>query len=164
MAKKEQQEEKLYRVKTKEGTHLASSKKTEGAKRANLLDDDSNEFSGNAELIEVDVEELIKKYSSESSQSTSNEVYDYQEVYQYTPMETETQSKSTLEEVSDVLDSLTQLIEVATPLIIHFAEEDLPRIKRWYREKAKPNIIKAKNKAVTRTFLNSLEIMICNID
>lgn len=46
--------EKLYRPIVNEGTHLASSKGTEGAYRGALLDDDTNILAGQAEWIEVD--------------------------------------------------------------------------------------------------------------
>jgi hypothetical protein len=46
--------EKLYRPIVNEGTHLASSKGTEGAYRGALLDDDTNILAGQAEWIEVE--------------------------------------------------------------------------------------------------------------
>lgn len=49
--------EKLYRPKVNEGTHLASSKGTEGAYRGALLDDHTNKVAGQAEWIEVELDD-----------------------------------------------------------------------------------------------------------
>lgn len=50
-------EEPLYRVIIPEGTHLAHSNNTEGAFRGAVLDDETNQVSGQAELVEVDRDE-----------------------------------------------------------------------------------------------------------
>ena len=47
-------EEPLYRAIIPEGTHLARSNNTEGAFRGAVLDDETNQVSGQAELVEVD--------------------------------------------------------------------------------------------------------------
>ena len=44
----------LYRAIIPEGTHLARSNNTEGAFRGAVLDDETNQVSGQAELVEVD--------------------------------------------------------------------------------------------------------------
>ena len=47
----------VYRVILPEGTHLARSNNTEGAFRGAVLDDETNQVSGQAELVEVDRDE-----------------------------------------------------------------------------------------------------------
>lgn len=58
-------QEPLYRAIIPEGTHLARSNNTEGAFRGAVLDDETNQISGQAELVEVDRDEDDE--SSESS-------------------------------------------------------------------------------------------------
>jgi len=50
-------QEPLYRAIIPEGTHLARSNNTEGAFRGAVLDDETNQVSGQAELVEVDRDE-----------------------------------------------------------------------------------------------------------
>ncbi len=50
-------QEPLYRAIIPEGTHLAHSNNTEGAFRGAVLDDETNQVSGQAELVEVDRDE-----------------------------------------------------------------------------------------------------------
>lgn len=50
-------EEPLYRAIIPEGTHLARSNNTEGAFRGAVLDDETNQVCGQAELVEVDRDE-----------------------------------------------------------------------------------------------------------
>ena len=50
-------QEPLYRAIVPEGTHLARSNNTEGAFRGAVLDDETNQVSGQAELVEVDRDE-----------------------------------------------------------------------------------------------------------
>ena len=50
-------QEPLYRAIHPEGTHLARSNSTEGAFRGTVLDDETNQVSGQAELVEVDRDE-----------------------------------------------------------------------------------------------------------
>jgi len=47
-------DEPLYRAAYPEGTHLASSRNTDGAFRGTYLDDETNQIGGQAELFEVD--------------------------------------------------------------------------------------------------------------
>lgn len=49
--------DRVYRVTVPKGTHLARSKNTEGAYRGSLLDDETNQICGQAELVEVDRDE-----------------------------------------------------------------------------------------------------------
>lgn len=49
--------DRVYRVNIPKGTHLARSKNTEGAFRSAVLDDETNQVSGQAELFEVDRDE-----------------------------------------------------------------------------------------------------------
>lgn len=62
----------IYRMIRKEGSHPASSKKTEGAFRGTLLDDESNQIVGQAEFVKVDPSEL--EDNSISNQNTPPEV------------------------------------------------------------------------------------------
>lgn len=50
-------QEPRYRAIVPEGTHLARSNSTEGAFRGAVLDDETNQVSGQAELVEVDRDE-----------------------------------------------------------------------------------------------------------
>lgn len=50
-------QEPLYRAIIPEGTHLARSNNTEGAFRGAVLDNETNQVSGQAELVEVDRDE-----------------------------------------------------------------------------------------------------------
>lgn len=50
-------QEPFYRAIIPEGTHLARSNSTEGAFRGTVLDDETNQVSGQAELVEVDRDE-----------------------------------------------------------------------------------------------------------
>ena len=50
-------QEPLYRAIIPGGTHLARSNSTEGAFRGTVLDDETNQVSGQAELVEVDRDE-----------------------------------------------------------------------------------------------------------
>ena len=49
--------DRVYHVTVPKGTHLARSKNTEGAYRGSLLDDETNQICGQAELVEVDRDE-----------------------------------------------------------------------------------------------------------
>ena len=49
--------DRVYHVTVLKGTHLARSKNTEGAYRGSLLDDETNQICGQAELVEVDRDE-----------------------------------------------------------------------------------------------------------
>ena len=50
-------EDRVYRAIIPEGTHLARSNSTEGAFRGAVLDDETNQVCGQAELVEVDRDE-----------------------------------------------------------------------------------------------------------
>ena len=63
-------QEPLYRAIVPEGTHLARSNNTEGAFRGAVLDDETNQVSGQAELVEVDRDE-DDKTSKSSDLSTA---------------------------------------------------------------------------------------------
>ena len=47
-------DEPLYRAVHPKGTHLASSRNTDGAFRGTYLDDETNQISGQAEFVEVE--------------------------------------------------------------------------------------------------------------
>lgn len=62
--------DRVYRVTVPKGTHLARSKNTEGAYRGSLLDDDTNQICGQAELVEVDRDEDDEIEASGGSQGS----------------------------------------------------------------------------------------------
>lgn len=100
----------LYRPVIKEGTHLASSKETEGTFRGSLLDDETNQVAGQAEWVKVDENEFRNEKS-----------YDYEE------SSGETES-SFVSEVAAVL------------AIVLFNEFIAPHAKSWWQEKAEPTM------------------------
>lgn len=114
------QREDLYRVKLKEGTHLASSQDTHGTFRGTLYDDETNKLVGHAELEKVDESEYGWDHS-----------YDY-------PLDQQEV------ELSPEMQKLTQavgaLFAIATIHVI--TEHVAPGIKHWWQNKAVPTIKK----------------------
>lgn len=108
----------LYRVKHKEGTHLASSHDTEGASRGILFDDKTNKLVGHAELEPVDDSEYG---------------YDYSYVYQ------ENQQK---EELSPEQDELAELLVqlMAAGTMYALTKYVAPPVTRWWQNKAIPTM------------------------
>jgi len=103
----------LYRVVHKEGTHLASSKNTEGAFRGALLDD-KDKLAGQAEFIKVD----------------DYESYEYQETHEDV-------------ELSEEAKEIAQILgEAAAAAIIALVATATPHIKHWWKDIADPNIKK----------------------
>ena len=62
--------DRVYRVIIPEGTHLAHSNNTEGAFRGAVLDDETNQVRGQAELVEVDRDEDDEIEASGGSQGS----------------------------------------------------------------------------------------------
>lgn len=67
-------DEPLYRAVYPEGTHLASSRNTDGAFRGTHLDDETNQISGQAEFVEVDVDQNEREDESNGSAEIFAEV------------------------------------------------------------------------------------------
>jgi len=66
--------DRVYRVNIPKGTHLARSKNTEGAFRGAVLDDETNQVSGQAELFEVDRDEEDETEASGDSHASADAV------------------------------------------------------------------------------------------
>ena len=66
--------DRVYRVNIPKGTHLARSKNTEGAFRGAVLDDETNQVSGQAELFEVDRDEDDETEASGDSHASADAV------------------------------------------------------------------------------------------
>lgn len=106
----------IYRPVYKKGTHLASSKNTEGAVRGALLDNQTNQIAGQAEWIKVDESE-----------------YGYDEPYDYQELQLE-------KELSSEDQELAQLVgeAMAAGTIWVLSEVVAPRVKFWWQEKVAP--------------------------
>lgn len=110
--------EDLYRVKHKEGTHLASSRDTDGALRGILLDDKTNKLVAHAELEKIDESDDRCDYSN-----------DYQEYQQKV-------------ELSPEMQKFTQFLgeALADAAIYAVKEYVAPHVKRWLQNKAIPTM------------------------
>ena len=109
----------LYRVVHKEGTHLASSKATEGAFRGALLDD-RDRLAGQAEFVKVD----------EDSEYEYNEPYEYKETHEDV-------------ELSDEAKEIAQFLgKAAAAAIIALVTAATPHLKHWWKDIAAPNLKK----------------------
>ena len=118
MSRRKQSGEVLYRVKHKDGFHIASSNKTPGRFRTNLLDDETNKPDGFAELEPVDDSEFEYDYS-----------YDYDENQQ------DAESSTGMQLVANVVAG------VLSELTIYAMEEYVaPKVKLWLQSKAIPTI------------------------
>lgn len=114
------QSEDLYRPIYKEGTYLAPSKNTEGAVRGSLLDNETNQITGQAEWVKVHV-----------SENGYDEPYDYQE-------------PRGNKELSPEGQEIAQLVgeAIASGTIWVFSEVVAPRAKFWWQEKVAPEMRK----------------------
>lgn len=108
----------LYRVKHKEGAHLASSHDTDEAFRGLYFDDETNKLVGHAELEKVDESEYGWDYS-----------YDY-------PLD---QQEA---ELSPEMQELAQFIGVALAEFTSYAVKEYlaPPVKRWLQNTAIPTM------------------------
>jgi hypothetical protein len=110
-------DDELYKLVNKDGAHLASSKKTNGAFRGILFDDKSNKLVAHAEWVKVDNDEYEDHYIYEINDFKKEEL---------TPEE---------EELIQVLS------EALATITIHVIEEVIaPRVKSWWFDNAKPFI------------------------
>ena len=110
---------KRFDVEVPDGQHLGFSRDTDGAYRAHLFSDESNDLVGHAELFEPD----------EDKADSSDGGY----VYGPDPSATE-RPELTAEEVAAALEALLGLAVVVTSLAIEAA----PHVKRWWNEQLHP--------------------------
>ncbi len=113
-----EQRESLYRVKLKEGTHLASSQDTRGTFRGTLYDDETNKLVGHAELEKVNESEFGCDYS-----------YDYALDQQKVELSPETQ---------ELAEALVEALLVLGAIAVK--EHIAPRVNRWLQNKVIPTM------------------------
>lgn len=115
-------------VEIPDGTHLGFSHDTEGALRAHLFDDGTNELVGHAELFELaeDVHECPAPYA--------------EPVYIYV---SDDRSNEVNEELAEALRALALLS------IIVAAEKAAPHLKRWWSDTALPFLKRSGGKLPT---------------
>lgn len=114
-----------FDVEVPEGTHLGFSRDTDGAYRAHLFDDKTNELVGHAELFGPAEDEHV------SSATDAGPVYinvDYG------------QSHSQEDEAEDLLGALAVLG------IIVAAQRAAPHLKRWWNDRARPFLKKSRSR------------------
>lgn len=111
-----------FDVEVPEGTHLGFSRDTDGAHRAHLFDDETNELVGHAEL-----------FKSAEDQPVAEPVYMNVDNDRSSSQEDETQ-------VEDVLGALAVLG------IILAAQRAAPHLKRWWNDQALPFLRKSKSR------------------
>ena len=112
------QREDLYRVKLKEGTHLASSQDTPGTYRGTLYDDNSNQLVGHAEWEKVDESEYERDYS-----------YDYS---------LDQQDVELSPEMQKLAQAMGEAIAAATMYVL--TKYVAPPVKHWWQNEAVPTI------------------------
>ena len=108
----------LYRVKHKEGTHLASSRDTAGTFRGTVFDDKTNKLVGHAEWEKVDESEYGCDYS-----------------YDDLLNQQEAELSPEMEELAQVM---REVLAVATMYVL--IEYVSPPVKHWWQNKAVPTI------------------------
>lgn len=116
-----------FDVEVPEGTHLGFSRDTDGAYRAHLFDDETNELVGHAELFEPAEGEYV------------GSVMDAQPVYTNVANDRST-SQEDEAELQEVLGALAVLG------IIVAAQRAAPHLKRWWNDRALPFLRKSKNR------------------
>lgn len=112
---KRKQSGDLYKLISKEGTHLASSNDTKGASRGILFDDNTNKLVGHAEWVKVDESEYESDYLNE-----------YQQKAELSPEE-----QKSAQLVADVIAAGT--VYVLTKYVA-------PRVERWWQNTAVPTM------------------------
>jgi hypothetical protein len=117
-------DERLYRPVIKKGTHLASSKSTDGAKRGALLDNKTNKVVGQAEFVEVE----------EVSACEYNK-YRYNEIREETELSDREEAELS-EEAKAIASFLGEALAVVT---IKLIEAATPHIKSWWTEAVVPS-------------------------
>lgn len=121
---------KKYRPIIKEGTHLASSKETDGAYRGALLDNDTNQVVGQAEWELVEEEDY--------SWNCSYENYDTHE-----NVELSEETQKMLQAISTVIG--TALAELGIHMIEVGISKATPQVKRLVTDKVVPSVNKTKS-------------------
>lgn len=116
-----------FDVEVPEGSHLGFSRDTDGAYRAHLFDDETNELVGHAELFEPDAN------SDAGSTMAPDPVFIYVD-------NERSDSRADDTEVQDVLAALALLG------IIVAAQKAAPHLKRWWNARALPFLKNARSK------------------
>jgi len=125
------QSDDSYRAVVPEGTHLAWSRDTEGAKRALLFEDGTNKLIGPPELIQADDE---YEYEYEYEHEHEDSAYEA-EVKPMTPEELEVA-------LQGVLILATVLFRVVELAVIAVDTKIAPRFNIWWAQKARPRLKK----------------------
>lgn len=116
-----------YRAVVPDGTHLAWSRDTAGAKRALLFENDTNKLIGPPELVKVDEE---------------YEFDDFDDEPQPRPMTPE-EIEAALEGLIVVASVLFKVVEITVTAINTKA---VPRIKAWWLETIQPRLKKVRDR------------------
>lgn len=112
---------KRFDVEIPDGQHLGFSRDTDGAYRAHLFDDETNDLVGHAELFERDAEE------------TQTPIFEYIHVSDSAPMNGQ---ELTDEELEEGLEALLSLAIIAAMLAVKAA----PHVTSWWRDSALPTL------------------------
>src|SRR5690625_4440698 len=114
---------RTFDVEIPDGQHLGFSRGTDGAYRAHLFDDETNELTGHAELFETD------------------EAFTQDAQYADAPHS----AALTDEELAEALEALARLVLIVATL----ASAAAPHVRSWWQDIALPAMRSAKNGAVT---------------
>lgn len=120
---------KNFDVEVPDGQHLGFSRDTDGAYRAHLFDNETNDLVGHAELFETDEDSAREPY--------------VEYVYVSEPASGE-RRELTDDELAELLGALVGL----GIIVAAFAAEAAPHVKKWWQDTAVPGIRSARNKAV----------------
>ncbi len=121
---------KKYRSIIKEGTHLASSKETDGAYRGALLDNDTNQVVGQAEWELVEEEDYNWNCSYENYGTHEN-------------VELSEETQKMLQAIGTVIG--TALAELGIHMIEAGVSKATPHVKRLVTDKVVPSVMKTKS-------------------
>jgi hypothetical protein len=126
---------KKYRPIIKEGTHLASSKKTDGTYRGALLDNDTNKVVGQAEWEEVEEDEYW---------NDQYEYYDNDEKVEFS------------EEDKEILvNVINEVVKISAPYVEQFiTDKVVPGVNKtisWIAEKRVTGIFNIRSRISSKT-------------
>jgi hypothetical protein len=128
---------KKYKPIIKEGTHLASSKKTDGTYRGALLDNDTNKVVGQAEWEEVEEDD------------------DWEDQYEYYDNREKVGFSEENQEIGILDDVLDTLLEIGAPYIEQFVTDKIiPGVNKTMSriaEKSAPGILNIRNLISSKT-------------
>ena len=111
-------DEPLYRAVHPKGTHLASSRNTDGAFRGTYLDDETNQISGQAEFVEVEQDDDEQDDDEQDDDEQDDD-----------------------EQVENASDALAQIIVLAAGLALGVvATKAAPKVKSWWQDNAYPSL------------------------